>query len=172
MDPKNFAKLDPKLRETYERVMGTSIPQKPSVPPPPPTTVPSSTAAHTATAPAAPHIPVATMPAEPAIPQPSTVASTPEVVKPQPAGESHPATTAHQPEKSSVPTEPAHPHTTIAVHTAVAAPAHTEEKKAEAHVAGTPVPAWKKALFIIIGIAFFSAYAIFWLLFFKVQLPF
>lgn len=38
MDPQKLAKLDPKLREAYDRVMGTSIPQpqNPSMQTPPP----------------------------------------------------------------------------------------------------------------------------------------
>jgi hypothetical protein len=38
MNPKNVAGLDPKLRETYERVMGTSLPQKQEAPEPSPIT--------------------------------------------------------------------------------------------------------------------------------------
>lgn len=37
MDPKNFpTNLDPKLKETYERVMGTTVPQSPPAGNPPP----------------------------------------------------------------------------------------------------------------------------------------
>lgn len=47
MDPKKFATLDPKLKETYERVMGISIPSNPpsspvASPPPAPPPVPTA----------------------------------------------------------------------------------------------------------------------------------
>lgn len=35
MDPASLSNLDPKLKETYERVMGTSSPANTSTPPPP-----------------------------------------------------------------------------------------------------------------------------------------
>jgi len=38
MNPKNLSHLDPKLREAYERVMGTSAPTPPSPTPTPPIT--------------------------------------------------------------------------------------------------------------------------------------
>lgn len=37
MDPKKPADLDPKLKEIYDRVMGTNVPQQASVPQSPPT---------------------------------------------------------------------------------------------------------------------------------------
>lgn len=39
MDPQKLASLDPKLRDAYQRVMGTPIPQ-PQTPPPPPMPAP------------------------------------------------------------------------------------------------------------------------------------
>lgn len=36
MDPASLSNLDPKLKETYERVMGTTTPADTSTPPPPP----------------------------------------------------------------------------------------------------------------------------------------
>lgn len=43
MDPKALSNLDPKLRETYERVMGTTTPSGSPTAPPPVTSAPNET---------------------------------------------------------------------------------------------------------------------------------
>ena len=149
MDPKTFAKLDPKLRETYERVMGTSVPQKPTIIPAPQT----NTTPPPATTQATP-VETATNAVEhTSSPPPVTV---PVVTKETTEGQS---------------TTPTRTHNTIAVHTAVSTPPPHDEKT-EIYEPTTGVPAWKKILFIVLGIIFFGTYATFWLLFFKVKLPF
>jgi len=41
MNPNNLSHLDPKLKEAYERVMGTTIPAQAQTPSPAPTTTPA-----------------------------------------------------------------------------------------------------------------------------------
>jgi hypothetical protein len=157
MDPKTFAKLDPKLRETYERVMGTTIPQKPTIIPAPPSTSPTVATNSPVTTSILPQTPL------------STVSSAPSVT---PAHEqtTEPVHTSVTQPTTVAPVAQTPMHSTIAVHTAVATASH-EEKKGEHENAGA-VPAWKKIMFIVLGITFFGIYAMFWLLFFKVKLPF
>ena len=66
MDPQKLSQLDPKLREAYQRVMGTPIPQPP---PPPPMPAPDPN-------------PSPTPEPQPAIPQPEPV-PTPQPAIPQ-----------------------------------------------------------------------------------------
>lgn len=162
MDPKTFAKLDPKLRETYERVMGTAIPQKPTTIPAANTPPPASAAPATAATPA-----VEQSPTPSTSPENSGITKEPNhnpVVTPP----DHPVTTPALDPTSEHKTM----HNTIAVHTAVATSSRPHEEKNEVHESTNAIPAWKKILFIVLGIIFFSIYAIFWLLFFKVKLPF
>lgn len=153
MDPKTFAKLDPKLRETYERVMGTAVPQKPTIIPSPQSSTPTP---------------------DPAGAPPTTPGAAPAATS-TPAGITQPTESAHavvappSTQPSTPPPLPATPmHNTIAVHTAVASPSQ-DEKEVKA---SSGVPAWKKIVFIVLGVIFFSIYAVFWLLYFKVKLPF
>lgn len=149
MDPKNLPSLDPKLKEAYDRVMSTSLPQTPPTPtqpapqaPTPPTT-PEPVAAPTTPA------PVAT-PAQSTLPPIPTTAVQPaaptNVVTPTPA-----YTTLSAP-------EPATTHSS----TFVAGAAHTAPSKSKI----SPV------LLIVLGVVFFAVYSLFWLRFFNVPLPF
>lgn len=62
MDPQKLASLDPKLREAYQRVMGTTIPDPNPTPQPQPQPEPIPTPP--------PTVPPVQPPAEPPIPQP------------------------------------------------------------------------------------------------------
>lgn len=145
--------------------MGTAIPQKP-------TTIPAASP---------------TTPNTPSQPSPST--TTGSSPSPSSNGENLASHTPTHLPVVAPPTEPPHTpppldtpfvpstehkamHNTIAVHTAVATPSHAHEEKKEVHENTSAVPAWKKILFIILGVIFFTIYAVFWLLFFKVKLPF
>ncbi|MBI2074803.1 MAG: hypothetical protein HYT83_03145 [Candidatus Levybacteria bacterium] len=141
MDPKQ---LDPKLKEAYNRVMGTSIP---SPTPPSPTSNP--------TAPE-PVVPVSTPPANP-IPKPTQSPMTNPVtpVAPQPAAQEPVMAVTPEP----IPSQP------------------TASVESKIPISGFVAPEQKKhgisPLIIVLGmLVFFVVYALFWVKFFGVSLPF
>lgn len=129
MDPKNLPNLDPKLKEAYERVMGTSTT--------PPAVPPAVHPADAATAPSTPTPPPPAVPPAPTQPIPQTV--TPIVTPP-------PTTT-----------QTSHVHTTTSF---VAA----DSTKSSAKI--SPI------ILLFAGVIFFLVYAVFWLKFFNLPLPF
>lgn len=130
MDPKNIPpNLDPKLKEVYERVMGTPVggtnPQPASQPPLPPQTQPSW----------APPLPP---PPSPIPPPPPPQTSAPQQSRPFPVV-NLPAAAPKQETAVSVPQKKSHLTTII---------------------------------FAIVGLVFFAVYALFWMRFFNLPVPF
>jgi len=161
MDPKKTAQLDPKLKEIYDRVMGTSVnngtaqqqPQQPIPPQPvqapkePPAPPPLPPQAPKIVEPAQPQVKVAPTPPPP--PAASTSVGDEEKYQLYQAGK------AHKPE-------------------------HKEEPKAEPKVSKDPQSQTKveknsmnilPVLFLVFGAIFFVGYAFFWIKFFKLNLP-
>ncbi len=149
MDPKTLPNLDPKLKEVYERVMGSSVTQTPPVPvvPPAQTQPPVNSAP-----PSQPTPP----------PQPNLQSPPPSTQKPlnNTDQELH-ATQVFNPHLNSgrpkLEASPA-PASVSAVKTTGV------ETKGKSKI-GAPVLA-------LMGIVFLILYAIFWVSFFKVRLPF
>jgi hypothetical protein len=146
MDPKNLSGLDPKLRETYERVMGaastTSNPQTPSIPNTPTNNpMPTFDAMPAATtAPIPPPIDTS------ATTQAAELNTLQPTLTPNPSPAQTP--TAFQPLPS---------------------PAQINQLPAGNPNSTSPVI---RILYIVAGIIFFAVYAIFWLKIFKFPLPF
>lgn len=71
MDPQKLSQLDPKLRDAYQRVMGTSVPppQAPPPSPPPPTPTPTPAPVQDSVSTVQEPSPIPTP--EPTIPQPT-----------------------------------------------------------------------------------------------------
>jgi hypothetical protein len=145
MDPKSLNNIDPKLRETYERVMGTSAPT-PEVTTAPPPAVPDQT-------PVTP-TPMLTTPEMPSTAIPSGVPETP-------------ANTSNQPEyqKDNLQFQAAiqSPFGTSFSSTAPAEPAEDATKKPSSTL---------KFLYIGGAIVFFIAYTFFWIKVFNLPTPF
>ena len=121
MDPQATAHLDPKLKEAYDRVMATAVPQPSPASPPP-----------------------LQPQAEPASPSTSPIQGGPvstQTIDPQPLPSSAPIASA---------------------------------KPASAFVAVATKPKTKilPVLFVVGGLIFFVVYAVFWVKFFNLKLPF
>lgn len=149
MDPKSLSNLDPKLRETYERVMGSAsstqappAPAQPSVAPPP------------TVEPVAPATP---SPAAPPIPTPSATTVVDSSVGVSPAPETPPM--GNSPFQTPVVpiNEPA----------PLPSPAAVNQ-----NVEGTGASSLVKILYIAGAIVFFAVYTYFWMRVFNLQLPF
>lgn len=152
MDPKSLSGLDPKLRETYERIMGTagttSNPQTA-----PSTNTPTNTN------------PMPTFDAMPAAPANSTI--------PPPTD---PSTAMNQPNQSEElntlqPTLTPNPSSTQTLTTLQPLPSPAEINQLPAQISHSASPAIR-ILYIVAGIIFFIVYVIFWLKIFKFPLPF
>ena len=152
MDPKTLASLDPKLRETYERVMGTSAAVGPAQP------AMSDTPAVPFPAPPSPAI---TTPAVEQAPAGQLLSSSaPDAPPiPSPAG-------AYTPESLGL-AQPAVP--------PAPQPGQTWPQESQ-EIAPAPAakssPALIRILYILGGIIFFIAYTYFWIKIFKLPLPF
>lgn len=137
MDPKNIPQnLDPKLKEVYERVMGTPVGGTSSQPPPtPPNGAPKQPLPpQTQPKPAGPLPP----PPSPIPPPPLPQTSVPQNSKPFPVV-NLPAAAPKQEAAASVPQKKSH--LTIVI-------------------------------FAIVGLVFFAVYALFWMRFFNLPVPF
>ncbi|MBI4096457.1 MAG: hypothetical protein HY425_01940 [Candidatus Levybacteria bacterium] len=159
MDPQKLSQLDPKLRDAYQRVMGTVIPDPP-VPAPQPTPQPEPTPAPIAEpAPAIeePAVPPAEPPAAPSIPQQPI--SEPELtINPQPQAANFVQMNS---EISAAPDVAAVPDSNFAM--PAQAQTATIKKKSNALM---PI------LFVIAGVVFIVIYALFWTKVFNLKLPF
>ncbi len=152
MDPKSLSNIDPKLRETYERVMGTTVaappptlatPAAPSSPPPP-SDVPAPLAMDS-TAPSSNYSSMAM----PSTPEP-TNPITPPVFTPAAPADPEPAP----------PAAPADPQPNLKPQN-LPSPASVTQNEHKT----SPL---LKALYLIGGIAFFAIYTIFWIKIFKI----
>lgn len=167
MDPQKLSQLDPKLRDAYQRVMGTVIPESqtppvqaqtpvPPIPDPVPTPQPQPEA----------------IPAP--ITEPTTGISTPAVqpepfLIPQPTPTQDPATPVQPPAQASNFVQmnseiPAAPVTTPNF----TAPVPLTQTVAIKKKNGMMIP----VLFGIVGLIFIVIYTIFWTRIFNVKLPF
>lgn len=172
MDPKSMPNLDPKLRETYERVMGTTL--KPSTTDKPkaasPTPAPSAADLHAP----APMVPPTSPSSEPGSMPPLhsagnavSAASIAKMEIPQPTHESN----------SDKASPPIHPHpdmhntgtgTVRLDATNDAAANHPEGAKDMQKKKGKISP----VIFIVGGVVFFLVYALFWAKVLNLPLPF
>lgn len=175
MDPKSLANLDPKLRETYERVMGTTTPPSDGASEPSPFATTTTTPVAADTAP--PVTDTAAVTAENAIPEAtpgesSTVATTPDTAfsTPQPAAETPPQqeevpTVATPASYMSVGNAPAEPQAENPY--ASAAPFPSPAEVAQSHEV-SPV---LRILYIVGAVIFFVAYTFFWMRIFNLSFP-
>lgn len=165
MDPKNSSTLDPKLKETYERIMGTPVPATPT-----PTDAPAATPVpgNPATDPSVPQINVNPTPSAPATPAISPEPATP-IISPTYAPMGAPAQIqpADQPDPvSSLPEQ----HTVLQQATPIAAmvakPGVVIGGKTEGKSGMLPI------LLGVGAIIFLIVYTFFWVKFFNFPLPF
>jgi len=186
MDPQKLSQLDPKLREAYQRVMGTSTPkadapsqaQSPTPTPPSPDPIPQPT--------------IPTPPITPSIPESPTQPAEPPQSIPQPVSDPIPA--AQLPQPAINPQPPTIPTPEPIADPQTAMPTSSNFDQMNSAVAGVPaasspnfsvpqpqtkplVPAKKKMkilpLLIVLGVIIFIAgYTFFWTQIFKFKLPF
>ena len=158
MDPQKLSQLDPKLREAYQRVMGTPIPQPPPMPDPTPAPEPTPPPVGETT-PTIQEPPVSQP--QPAIPQP----------EPPPAGGSIPEPT--QPQQPTVqPTNFVQMNSEVA--TAQSSPNFSTPTPMSQ---GQTIAIKKKSSVtpILVGLAalfFVAVYTLFWTKIFNFKLPF
>lgn len=171
MDPKALASLDPKLRETYEKVMGTSTSPSPKTPDPVDSTPPSrtSTLLPGLLKPQTPPIPAPSASYSPNIPPPASplnsTSPTPPLQSPVQASDF----AALQPTPTGAPL-PATQGSMQNVKTIQPLPSPASINKTVASSSQTsPVI---RTLYIIASIIFFTVYTIFWLKIFKFPIPF
>lgn len=172
MDPQKLSQLDPKLRDAYQRVMGTTIPEPqaqtptppaPPIPDPTPTPVPQPQPE-----PESPQLPASepqSIPtSEPAIPQPPP-APTNEPEPPPTPQPSIPTPTAQANNfvqmNSEVPATPAQNFT-------VPSPMSQAQNAAIKKKSGMMMP----ILFGIVGLVFIAIYTLFWTKILNFKLPF
>lgn len=185
MDPQKLSQLDPKLREAYQRVMGTPIPAPQAQPiqaqtPPPPPPMPDPTPIPT---PIPEPTPTPTPPIEepPTAPEPAIAppASEPQSIPtPEPAiPEPQPAIPQPQPltPEPAIPTPPAQANNFMQMNSEVAA-APSQNFAAPALQAQTIALKKKNGmmpvLFGIVGLVFIVVYTLFWTKIFNFKLPF
>lgn len=150
MDPKTLASLDPKLRETYERVMGTS---------PVAGATPSQPTDATAAAPPAP--PAPTPPDNPAV--------TTDAAAQAPAGQ------LFSPSAPGAPPIPSAGPAYTPENLGLTQPMPAAQPLPSPNMAMTgsqSTSSLLRILYIIGGIIFFVAYTYFWIKIFKLPLPF
>jgi hypothetical protein len=188
MDPQKLSQLDPKLRDVYQRVMGTTIPEvkvSPVQTPTPPLPTEASAKPDNPN-PVPPTQPQADpTPIQPLIPEPQPV--TPPI--PSPIPQSQPAINP-QSEPQAIPTpEPISAQQATssnfvqmnsevaAAPTAAAIP--MQNFTAPAAIPPVPTMPLKKkknalvpVLFTIVGLIFIAIYTFFWIRFFNLKLPF
>lgn len=163
MDPQKLSQLDPKLRDAYQRVMGTPIPQVQTQPiqaqtPPPPPGQPSPTPDP---------IPTPTpMPEPEPTPMPTP---TPTIQEPPVAPFEPPATPTPIQEPAIPQQPPAQASNFVQMNSEVAATVAPQSQTiAIKKKNGMMMP----ILFGIVGIIFIAVYTLFWTKIFNFQLPF
>jgi len=193
MDPQKLAQLDPKLRDAYQRVMGTTIPepnpapsqaQTPSPAGGPPTTNPSpipqpqpQPEPNPAPSPIVEPTPPAAPTEEPSVPIQPTVPPTtepqPAPLTPEPAVEPQPAINPQPQAMSAQPTS-----NFVQMNSEVAAAPTTSTPNFSAPAPETQTVAVKKKsgimpiLFGFVGLIFIAIYTIFWAKILNFKLPF
>lgn len=160
MDPKTqLSGLDPKLKEAYERVMGTTIP--PASPPPVPPQEPAVSVPTGQTEPVPPKEPVSPPPAQEPIQEPTP----PPVAPPQPPEPAAPP--LQQPEPPPIP--PVQP--PVIKNEPVSSPAQPTGFVANAakkgKLAGLKI---SPPILMAVGVAFLALYIFFWMRVFNLSL--
>lgn len=154
MDPKKTAQLDPKLKEIYDRVMGTSINNGTAQKPPEPIAIPKE--------PTPPPPPSQTTKIEEPVQEPQ------KAVPPPPPPTIDPSSTSEEQKYQLYQAGKTHKLE------------HKEEPKAEPKINKEPQGQTKPEkssfkifpiLFLLFGALFFVGYAFFWIKFFKLNLP-
>jgi hypothetical protein len=178
MDPKTLANLDPKLRETYEKVMGTSTTPSPqaatpgnSTPTPKPSSlIPGLIKPKTQPAPTPP-IPSPVSSPLPNIPAPANPFIAPNnstvVTAPSPVQTSDFATLQATPTGAPLPTPQVQNAQPRNLTQPLPSPASINKAAPSTH--SSPII---RTLYIIASIVFFAVYIIFWLKILKYPLPF
>ncbi|MDE2590645.1 MAG: hypothetical protein KGL95_13385 [Patescibacteria group bacterium] len=169
MDPKQqLNQLDPKLKEAYERVMGTPVSNSPTQPATqtPPSVPPQTPAPNAAPPPPPPPTQNQSVPSPTQTPAPPPIQPTPisPVGNPhmQPGASLNPfGTQAPQPGSNATPTQPGHAATPAKPGTA-----------SHGFVANKRGLHFSPLLLIVGGIFFLLVYTVFWLKFFNIPLPF
>ena len=165
MDPQKLSQLDPKLREAYQRVMGTSIPTPPPMPDPTPAPAPQPEPSTIPTPPVQPPTPVP-QPPPTGGPTPESSMPEPPVFEPQPA----------IPQPESIPTPQAS--NFVQMNSEVPAAPAANTPNFSAPVQTQTVAIEKKSgvmipiLFGIAGLVFIAIYTLFWTKIFNFKLPF
>ncbi len=179
MDPKTLAGLDPKLRETYEKVMGTAAsanPQPASPAPSAPTAIISNTPIPPPVMPQAPTEPKpadtaeSAIPAAPAEQKTDVLSSSLEANPGLSAQPVQPADLSNlQPSLSGSPL-PGNESAAILNKPLQPLPSPASVNHQAAQTGGTS--GVLKIVYIIAGVIFFIVYAIFWMKIFNFPLPF
>jgi hypothetical protein len=150
MDPKSLSGLDPKLRETYERVMGTAASTSNS----------QNTPATNSTTNPMPTFDAMPSPAGSSIPPPTDTSST-VIDQPAQTGDLNTLQPTLTPTSSLTQTPTTYP----------PLPSPAQINQLPPQITNSTSPAIR-ILYIVAGIIFFIVYAIFWLKIFKFPLPF
>lgn len=166
MDPQKLASLDPKLREAYQRVMGTVVPK------------PQDPAQNQTPPPPAPPIPDPVPQLEPQ-PTPIEPPAQPPVSEPQPIPTPQPSTPQPQPAISPQPEPPVQANNFVQMNSEVAAVPSSPNFSAPASMPQAQTMTIKKKngmitpiLFGIVSLVFIVIYTLFWTKIFNFQLPF
>lgn len=177
MDPQKLSSLDPKLRDAYQRVMGTTIPQpqaapvQAQTPPPPPVPTPDPTPAPTP----APQ-PEPTPAPTPTIEEPKAPSIQPPISEPTPA---IPTPTIPTPQPAIPQQPPVQASSFVQMNSEVPAPAAapTVSPNFVAPIQAQTIAVKKKSMMMPIVIVFASlvfiaVYTLFWTKIFNFKLPF
>jgi hypothetical protein len=162
MDPQKLSQLDPKLRDVYTRIMGTTIPTPQAVQKPTPIDG----------APPAPFInPVSDQSAQS---QPTPIATQPSAPAPQ-AAPPPPSPTQTNPNfvqmNSTIPAAPAAA-TTIPTQNFTAPSPAPVQAQTQQIIAAKKSGALKPIIFFFLGLILILGYTYFWIKFFNLKLPF
>lgn len=175
MDPQKLSQLDPKLRDAYQRVMGTVIPEpqapaQAQTPPPPPPPIPTPDPVPVPQPTPQPEpIPTPVVEPVPAIQEPSPVPAVPPAQPPpaipQPA-ESQPAINPQSQNSNFVQMSSEVTATPTAGNLNFTAPIQAQTTTLKKKNGIMPI------LFGIVGFVFIVVYALFWAKIFNFKLPF
>lgn len=178
MDPQKLSQLDPKLRDAYQRVMGTAVP-KPSTPPP------AQAQASSPTNELTPPTQKPTIPAKPLIVSNPNTNSSPAIKLDEPAIKpieppTQPQTTIDPPAQTAIPAKPQAP-----LESANFDQLNSQVSTASSSNFSAPNPtAQNQAMIIkkkngllsilavIVVLVFFVVYTLFWVKVFNFKLPF
>lgn len=184
MDPQKLSQLDPKLREAYQRVMGTTIPEPPATPSQTQTSIPPNPDAASNPQPQPQLTPppvnepvptIPTQPTPPSTPESEPASPTPPITEPQPTINPQPQSIPN-PSPQSIPTQP---NTSfVQMNSEIPTAQTANPQNFIAPPAQAQVMALKKKnkitpiLFGFLGLIFLVIYTIFWAKILNFKLPF